>query len=196
MQNKRPPHRRSSIHALAAVILAAAVGSGAVFCTKKQTWHTVYCSAVLPFTTWTPRAAGLLECSNVTQGPGKSGPENIEDQQQEGVSDWKTFTTADKSREGSFRVRVKRDRAFVMFYPRVNGGDSGVEVFEISGTDRRKLFDLKGQDGIWSPIGQRYEINLGCTMVGFAPEEEDVELEFVLKGPWAQIWHKAEAVFF
>ena len=178
------------------VLLALGVGAAVIWFGARQPWQTLYCAALAPLTTWSPKAEGLLKCSNVTQGLVPDRNINVVFEPQAEQPGWQVVTNVDKSRQGRFRVRVLRDRASLVFFPRVSGQTSGVEVFEVRDHQTRKLFDLRGQDSVWTPVGGRYALNLGCTLQGYLTDVHDVTLEFVLHGPWPQVWCRGEDVFF
>jgi hypothetical protein len=177
-------------------LAALACGAALVLSFSSHRWHTVYCSAILPFVSWGPQASGLLSCSNVVQAIEPDSLDNIALEPQEGQPGWAAMTVRDKARGGRFRLRVTRDRAWMLYYPRANGPDSGVEVFVEKDGQVRKLAGMTGSGVGWSDIGARHPVNIGCVFDGYKAEPFAVELEFILHGPSAQVWAKDGAVLF
>ncbi|WP_243313798.1 hypothetical protein [Fundidesulfovibrio agrisoli] len=184
--------------ALYALALCAALLSGmsAVVYFQSERWHTFYCTAVLPAARWSPKVVAFRECSNVRHTVIVDSFENVREERPEEYPGWTVLTPDDKSREARFRVKLLRDRAEAVIFPRASGADSGVELFELLDSSRRKLFGMAGRNGAWTDVASQYNVNLGCVFDGYKPQDFGVVLEFALKGPWAQVWCKNGAVFF
>ncbi|WP_428564747.1 MAG: hypothetical protein ACP59X_02785 [Solidesulfovibrio sp. DCME] len=178
------------------VVAALVAGAAVVFYFSSRRWHTVYCSAILPLVSWAPQASGLRSCSNIVQSIEPDSLDNIGSEAQEGQPGWLALTCKDKARTGRFRLKVLRDRAWMLYYPRANGTDSGVEVFVKKDGQVRKLSGMTGSGAGWSDIGAQHGVNIGCVFDGDRAESFTVELEFVLRGPSAQVWAKDGAVVF
>lgn len=179
------------------MIYAVLFCAGAAFVTlnQGQPWHRVYCSVILPLINWPPSVSGFFSCSNVVQAVKTDYSRNMDVGPEEGQPGFQVYRPRDGAQPAVFRMTVKRDRQFMFFFPRLQGDDSRIEVYEVADEFKRKLITVRG-DKLWSPIGRRYELNLGCVEHGLNSEAYDVVLEFVLVGRWTQIWAKDLAILF
>jgi hypothetical protein len=172
--------------------------AGALLVTYKQkiAWHSFYCSTVLPLSRWTPICAGLFKCSNIVQKIDSLYRKNIVVEEQQDYPGYNTLRPLDESQPAVLRIVVKRERSSVILLPRLNGPDCRIQVYEIRDELKRKLFELNGNNLGWSPVGQRYELNIGCVDNGDSDNVFDVSLEIVMTGKWMQLWALGEDVFF
>jgi hypothetical protein len=185
-----------SILRAVSVLAAFSLGFGCIVHFGGARWHTFYCTTVLPATRWSPHVERFRDCSSVKQTLLRDSFENVAEGPQSDYPGWTVLTCADKSRQARFRVKVERDRSAVTIFPRVSGSASGVELFDLHESTRRKLFGVQGRDNVWSGVASQYEINLGCVDEGDKPDISVVELEFILQGPWAQVWSKDGTIFY
>ena len=177
-------------------LLLFGFGCGLVFLNYTNPWHKIYCGSVLPLVTWSPITTGLFLCSNVTQSIKPEYSKNISLLPQPEHPGFSVYSPLDNSQPAVFRMVVKRDRPLMYIFPRTNGVDCRVQVYEVRDELKRKLFDVRGDKNGWSPIGKRYELNIGCVEDGVNSEVFDVVLEFVLTGKWSQIWVHNHVVLF
>ena len=172
------------------------IGAGIVTMKSANTWNNFYCSTLLPLTQWTPVATGLFKCSNIIQSINPLYTRNILIESQPEMPGYNTFRPQDETQPAVFRITVKRDCSRIMLLPRFNGQDCRIQIFEIRDELKRKLFDAQGTSTGWTPIGQRYELNLGCVSKGDTNDVFDVVLEVVLTGKWMQLWALNNDIFF
>lgn len=163
---------------------------------QKNTWQSLYCSTVLPLTKWQPVSVGLFNCTNVVQHIDNLHNKNVLIEKQPDYPGYNTIRPEDESQPAVFRVVVRRDRSGVMLLPRFVGRDCRVQIFQIRDELKRKLFDLRGSSDSWTPVGRRYEVNLGCVENGDTDPVSDVVLEVILTGKWTQLWALDRDVFF
>lgn len=166
--------------------LAALAAIGAAYPSLPQ---CAYCQLVVPFQGSATGLTHLLACSNVRQAV--VGLENaVEDQAD--APGWRILHPQDPDRPAEVLVKLKKDRDRVLFYPRMSGGDSFVEVWEAGSA--RRLAAITGQAS-WNPVGEQHTMTLTCVEHGHT-QDFDVTLRFVLMGRWAQLWMKDGNIVF
>ena len=144
-----------------------------------------------------PWSEEFLPCSNIVQHIDREASHNIREERGE-VEGWVKITAADPAKEATVVVGFKKTpgQRRVVFYPRVSGEGSEVTVHE----DVRApglLFLLRGQPGVWSPLGGQYPFNFLCLEYGFQIRKSfEARVVITLRGPGAQVWQKDGLVFF
>ena len=126
------------------IVACFAIGCYLVLVKVNQPWHTLYCSVIQPLTTWRPKVTELRNCSSVHQKILDTYTSNVLIEDQPDHPGWQAITNKDKSLPATFRLRAKLDRDSVVFYPRVSGASTKIEVYEINNQNKRLLFQLKG----------------------------------------------------
>lgn len=139
------------------------------------------------------RGEGFLRCSNVDQEI--LGTSGVTDEPAD-VPGWSIYRPVRPDAPGSIRLRIRRDRDTAFFYPRVSGRDSAVTLAEPTVNIVREWVVVRGQNAVWTPISRRYIANLACLGHGDPAPGPAQEIEFILTGPWAQLWHQGDAVLF
>lgn len=137
------------------------------------------------------RFEGFFPASTVPQTVDLAGAENCELRRDEQGRAF--LAPRDPGRRAVVRITLKKEFDDYVFFPRVSKG-SAVLVCEAS--PENVLFRLEGSDAGWTPLGRRYLLDLSSCEHGAAPHQVDVGLLVVLRGPWAQLWLPADAVFF
>lgn len=149
-----------------------------------------FCNIVAPFKQTNNGQSYLLSCSNVRQQI--ISMQNVI-HEHDTDSGYDILKVQDSKNPGIVEVQVKKDRQQVLFYPRLSGKDTTVEILE--GSTSRRLFFAEGIAGKWNPIGEQHTVSLYCAQEGFN-QDYDVTLRLVLKGQWAQVWTKNGCIFF
>lgn len=170
----------------AALGLAALTAIGAAYPNLPQ---CAYCQLAAPFLGSATGLTDLLRCSNARQAV--VGLDNaVEDQAD--VPGWRILRPQDPGRPAEVLVKLKKDRDRVLFFPRMSGADSSVEVWEAGSA--RRLAAVAGK-AAWNPVGEQHAVLLTCVERGYA-QDFDVTLRFVLTGRWAQLWMKDGDILF
>lgn len=91
---------------------------------------------------------------------------------------WSTVRPQSQTSEASLTYEVE-DSPGAMFYPRVGGGSTVFVYLLEPGGGRRELIKLPGRTGAWTPLAGKYPLPL---------PRGTSRIEFVLQGPWAQLW--------
>lgn len=171
--------------------LAAALLAGAWW--TPHILHETYCLFVRANPTKAPGPDKLLGCSNIEQVVTQPQHDALRDVVSD-VPGWRMFTST--GRPGRLMVRFKKSQGPYVFYPRVNGESDSIAIYEVLGEQRRLLYSEHGNSSGWTPVARRMLFCADCVSSGWSEEEFSVELEIVLDGPHAQIWHKDGIVFF
>jgi len=163
---------------------------------KDNNYRTLNCLVIDNLASaWLPYAR-LFHCSNVRQQIDYEASSNLTSADGD-VAGWKVLKAADASSPAVLVVTLTKDRDSLVFFPRLKGRENAVEVYEVYGSGvwhRIALADSPSKE--WSEIGRQCRIDLCCVEHGELEKEFDLKLHFVLKGPWAQLWMKDDAVVF
>jgi len=154
--------------------------------------HESYCIFVRANPTKAPGPDKLLGCSNIEQVV-MLKDEKLRDVVSD-VPGWRMFTSTGSP--GRLMVRFKKSQGPYVFYPRLDGESDGIAIYEVLGEQRRLLYSEYGNSSGWTPVARRMLFCVECVSNGWSEEEFFVELEIVLDGQHAQIWHKDGAIFF
>jgi len=135
----------------------------------------------------------LLGCSNIEQSIVLSSMVKVRDIPAD-VPGWRLFTST--SEAGSIRIRFRNSVGKYVFYPRLGGVSDSIAVYEVLGRDRKLLYFERGDAKGWTRIARKRLFCAECVTHGWSDKEAAVEVEVVLEGPGAQLWHKDGFVFF
>jgi hypothetical protein len=140
-----------------------------------------------------PRSAGFFRYSNFDQRvlsfPGEALVDTDTDDPQ-----WRAITC--RQEEGRLRIRLTLSDDLVMFYPRLMGANSSIAVYDVHGSMKHLLYRQQGSDDGWTPLGQHRQFRLCQNMDREVADNFSMDLEIVLQGPGAQLWHKGDWFFF
>lgn len=180
---------------------------------RKNGWYALSMTAAfLAGTWWTPHLFHETKCLVVRVLPAKSaGPDkllrysNIEQvvtipghgvlrDTASDVQGWQMFTST--GGPGRLRVHLKKSQGPYVFYPRLNGQSDSIAIYEVLGQQRRLLYLERGNAAGWTPVARKMMLCANCVGNGWSEEEFPVELEIVLEGPHAQLWHQNGIIFF
>jgi len=104
---------------------------------------------------------------------------------------WTLYTVPEGAEAQTLVFDVQADKEQLVFYPRVSGAESSVEVAVLTGGKPRPLARLTGKPGIWTPVSAQWTIPMTCF-----ERDRPLRLQVTLTGPWAQLWTKDGAAFF
>lgn len=142
---------------------------------------------------WLP-TAHMLACSNIRQGIVTESSKNILITKPD-VTGWSICLAKDKRFPAVLSVNITYDRPYAICYPRIEGKNSFIRIYETSGAFR-SLAKITSYKQGWSDIGQQYRLDLD--LLEHAPQDSEfgANLSFVLFGPDSQLWIKDGNVFF
>ena len=156
-------------------------------------FHETACLFVRVIPTKAPGPDKLLACSNIVQSVERYPEAGLHDVEAD-AQGWRMFTST--GRPGRLMFRFKKSQGPYVFYPRVNGESDRITIYEVLGEQRRLLYSEHGNSSGWTPVARRMLFCAECVSSGWSEEEFPVELEIVLDGQHAQIWHKDGVVFY
>lgn len=135
----------------------------------------------------------LLACSNIEQSIVPSSLMKVRDIPADAPG-WRLFTSSGEA--GSLNIRFRKSAGKFVFYPRLGGTSDSITVYEVLGQSRRLLYFERGDAKEWTRIARKRLLCTECVSGGWSAEDVEVEVEVVLEGPGAQLWHKDGIVFF
>lgn len=134
----------------------------------------------------------LLKCSNIEQSVTLPSDGTVHDVDAD-VQGWQMFTSPGGT--GRIRVRFNKSAGSYVFYPRLGSESDSIFIYEVLSDQRRLLYYEHGNNN-WTPIARKMLFHAECVANGWSDEEFPVELEIILEGQHAQLWHKNNVVFF
>jgi hypothetical protein len=156
-------------------------------------FHETSCLFVRVLPAKSPGPDKLLECSNIEQSVTIPSDGKLRDTEAD-VQGWRMFSSTGGS--GRLRIRFNKRAGTYVFYPRLSGESGSISIYEVMGDHRRLLYFERGTANGWTPVARRMLFRADCVANGWSDEEFPVELEILLEGPHAQLWHKNKVIFF
>lgn len=170
--------------------MAGALIAGALW--TPHLFHDSMCLFVRVLPVKAPGPDKLLQCSNIEQSLTLPSDGTVRDENAD-VQGWQMFTSQDGV--GRIRVRFNKSVGSYVFYPRLGGDSDSISIYEVLSDQRRLLYFERGKKK-WTPVARRMLFHAECVANGWSDDEFPVELEIVLEGQHAQLWHKNNVVFF
>lgn len=155
--------------------------------------HETKCLFVRVLPAKAPGPDKLLRYSNIEQVVTMLPNGGLRDTASD-VQGWQMFLST--GGPGRLRVQVKKSQGPYVFYPRLDGGSDSISIYEVLGQQRRLLYLERGNAAGWTPVARRMLLCTDCVGNGWSEEEFPVELEIVLEGPHAQLWHQNGIIFY
>lgn len=155
--------------------------------------HETSCLFVRVYPAKAPGPDKLLGCSNIEQVVTLTPHEKLRDIVSD-VPGWRMFSSSGSA--GRLLIRFKKSQGPYVFYPRLDGESDSISIYEVLGEQRRLLYFEHGSASGWTPVARRMLFCANCVSNGWSEDEFTVDLEIVLTGPHAQLWHKDGNIFF
>lgn len=171
--------------------LAAALLAGAWW--TPHILHETKCLFVRVFPAKASGPDKLLACSNIIQSVHPYPEGGLQDLEAQ-VPGWRMFTSS--GAPVRIMVKFRKTSGHYTFYPRLDGEADSIAIYECLGKDRRLVYWQQGNSAGWTPVARRMLFCADCVRDGWSEEEFPVELEIVLDGPHAQLWHKDGLIFY
>ena len=155
-----------------------------------------YCGCIEPLESKATTRERLKPCTSLEQNIDWDHSVNIAHKPSEDVDGWEVFGPADPDIPARLSVVLKRDRGEAVWYPRLSGEGSSIELLADDDPGLRLIERIRGH-AVWTPIGAQHVLNLHCLKQEFLKEKDiPSRLVFQMSGRWTQIWAKQGAVLF
>jgi 4-amino-4-deoxy-L-arabinose transferase-like glycosyltransferase len=131
----------------------------------------------------------FLARSATRHDPNWSQAANLGDSPSQEFPGWRVLAPKDPDAPAIVTIEAEVNQDTV-FYPRLEGSDASVQVFEVlpDGSSRPVLL-MAGVPSEWTPISAQYPLILPP-----GPKERTLRIE--LRGRYCQLWHKDGAILF
>jgi len=155
-----------------------------------------YCGCIEPLESKAPLREKLLPCTSVEQHIEWEHSSNITHAPSSEVDGWEIFSPADPQIPARLTVMVVRDRSEAVWYPRLNGPDSSIELLADDDPGLRLMERIRGRNE-WTPIGAQHVLYLPCLKYDYLKAKNvPTRLVFQLSGRWTQIWARQGDILF
>jgi hypothetical protein len=156
----------------------------------------VYCGCIAPLESRAVLRTKLLACSTVEQYVDWENSFNITVSPSSEVTGWEVVSPKDPQVPAQLSVVVVRDRNEAVWYPRLSGVGSFIDLVADDDPGHRLMERVRGETA-WSPIGAQHIVNLNCLKYGHI-KDRDISTKLIIKlnGRWTQLWFRQGAILF
>jgi hypothetical protein len=131
----------------------------------------------------------FLTSSSTSHTPHWESISNLSDNPAQEKTDWRILTPKAPGEPGVLTVDIK-PKASTVFYPRLSGSDSSIQIFEVHADGSLgPVFMMAGVPLVWTPVSAQYPLVLPD-----GPAARTLRIE--MRGRYCQLWHKGGNIFF